>query len=151
MLNKAINKLRAGCPCGPLEVGALVKAARWRFRTDDGNDLLAEGAVGEVVHIKKSQKSNHVKVVALPDPDSTGKVAFADPHHATAYRSEDLVVVPDLRVRTDAHGLPVYAPGERRGTAQHVTESARAHSYSLSEEVPKTLEFWLLTFWHLKC
>ena len=36
-----------------------------------------------------------------------------------------------------------------------VTESARAHSYILSEEVQKTCQFWrltlwLLTFWLLK-
>ena len=73
---------------------------------------------------------------------------------------------PDLRDRAVRHrlhlgglerlvrvrrGLRPGAEGAlpRRQAAQHVTESARAHSYILSKEVPTTCQFWLLTLWLL--
>ena len=35
----------------------------------------------------------------------------------------------------------------RTAAGVEVTESARAHSYILSEEVRKICKFWMLTFW----
>ena len=52
-----------------IRVGALVRAARWRFR--QSGDVLAEGAVGEVVWIKDEANTRHpnVQVVAVDDRD----------------------------------------------------------------------------------